>query len=42
VFERGANVLIEVEHGRIGLLYQRLFDIAVVLDVPVSELISGV
>jgi transcriptional regulator with XRE-family HTH domain len=35
------NVLIEVEHGRIGLLYERLFDIAAVLDVEVSNLIEG-
>ena len=35
------NVLIEVEHGRIGLLYERLFDIAAVLDVEVSSLIDG-
>jgi transcriptional regulator with XRE-family HTH domain len=34
------NVLIEVEHGRIGLLYERLFDIAAVLDVEVSSLID--
>jgi transcriptional regulator with XRE-family HTH domain len=33
------NVLIEVEHGRIGLLYERLFDIAAVLDVGVSRLL---
>lgn len=35
------NVLIEVEHGRIGLLYERLFDIASVLGVDVSDLIGG-
>ena len=34
------NVLIEVEHGRIGLLYERLFDIAAVLGVTVSELVQ--
>jgi transcriptional regulator with XRE-family HTH domain len=34
------NVLIEVEHGRIGLLYERLFDIATVLGVEVSNLID--
>ncbi|QRY43509.1 helix-turn-helix transcriptional regulator [Mycolicibacterium boenickei] len=33
------NILIDVEHGRRGLLYERLFDIACALDVPVSELI---
>lgn len=35
------NVLIEVEHGRIGLLYERLFDIAAVLGVSVSELVGS-
>jgi len=34
------NVLIEAEHGRIGLLYERLFDIATVLGVEVSNLID--
>jgi len=34
------NVLIEVEHGRIGLLYERVFDIATVLGVEVSNLID--
>ncbi|MGW6374811.1 helix-turn-helix domain-containing protein [Rhodococcus sp. NPDC055112] len=33
------NVLIQVEHGRRGLLYERLFDIAEVLGVPASELL---
>lgn len=32
------NVLIDVELGRRGLLYERLFDIADALNVPVSEL----
>lgn len=32
------NVLIDVEHGRRGLLYERLFDIAYALDLPVSAL----
>ncbi|MEX3644727.1 helix-turn-helix domain-containing protein [Mycolicibacterium porcinum] len=32
------NVLIDVELGRRGLLYERLFDIAYALDVPVSDL----
>lgn len=35
------NVLIDVEHGRRGLLYERLFDIAAALDVPVSELLES-
>ncbi|RIS00116.1 helix-turn-helix domain-containing protein [Mycobacteroides abscessus] len=34
------DVLIDVEHGRRGLLYERLFDIADALGVPVSELIT--
>jgi transcriptional regulator with XRE-family HTH domain len=33
------NVLIDVEHGRRGLLYERLFDIADALDVNVAELL---
>lgn len=35
------NVLIDVEHGRRGLLYERLFDIAAVLEVPVSALVDA-
>ncbi|SHU07091.1 XRE family transcriptional regulator [Mycobacteroides abscessus subsp. abscessus] len=34
------NILIDVEHGRRGLLYERLFDIADALQVPVSALIA--
>lgn len=34
------NVLIQVEHGRRGLLFERLFDIAEVLDVPPGDLIN--
>ena len=34
------NVLIDVEHGRRGLLYERLFDIAEALEVPVAELLA--
>ncbi|SHU63938.1 Putative transcriptional regulator [Mycobacteroides abscessus subsp. abscessus] len=34
------NVLIDVEHGRRGLLYERLFDIADALDVPVRALLE--
>ncbi|MCJ0980474.1 helix-turn-helix domain-containing protein [Rhodococcus sp. ARC_M12] len=33
------NVLIHVEHGRRGLLYERLFDIAEVLGVPAGSLL---
>ena len=33
------NVLIDVERGRRGLLYERLFDIAEALEVPVAELL---
>jgi DNA-binding XRE family transcriptional regulator len=35
------NVLIDVEFGRRGLLYERLFDIAHALDVPVGRLFRG-
>lgn len=34
------NVLIDVEHGRRGLLYERLFDIADVLGVPPGDLLN--
>ncbi|QEN17035.1 helix-turn-helix domain-containing protein [Mycolicibacterium sp. ELW1] len=34
------NVLIDVEHGRRGLLYERLFDLADALDIPVSRLLA--
>ncbi|WP_074413214.1 helix-turn-helix domain-containing protein [Mycolicibacterium fortuitum] len=34
------NVLIHVELGRRGVLYERLFDIADALDVPVSDLMD--
>lgn len=34
------NVLIDVEHGRRGLLYERLFDIAAALGIPVSALMT--
>jgi DNA-binding XRE family transcriptional regulator len=34
------NVLIDVEHGRRGLLYERLFDLAEALDVPVTALLG--
>jgi transcriptional regulator with XRE-family HTH domain len=35
------NVLIDVEFGRRGLLYERLFDIAEALQVPVCDLIAA-
>jgi transcriptional regulator with XRE-family HTH domain len=35
------NVLISVEFGRRGLLYERLFDLAEALDVPVTDLLAG-
>ncbi len=34
------NVLIDVEHGKRGLLYERLFDLADGLGVPVVELLA--
>jgi transcriptional regulator with XRE-family HTH domain len=34
------NVLIDVEFGRRGLLYERLFDIAEALQVPVCDLMA--
>jgi transcriptional regulator with XRE-family HTH domain len=34
------NVLIDVETGRRGLLYERLFDIADALEVPVVDLLT--
>ncbi|MFZ2240801.1 MAG: helix-turn-helix domain-containing protein [Gordonia amarae] len=34
------NVLIQVEHGRRGLLYERLFDIAEVLGVDAGDLLT--
>jgi transcriptional regulator with XRE-family HTH domain len=35
------NVLIDVEHGKRGLLFERLFDIADALDVAVTELLRA-
>ncbi|SHX52230.1 XRE family transcriptional regulator [Mycobacteroides abscessus subsp. abscessus] len=35
------NVLIDVEHGRRALLYERLFDIAEALGVEAHELLAG-
>ncbi|MEY2457993.1 MAG: hypothetical protein QOK06_3151, partial [Acidimicrobiaceae bacterium] len=34
------NVLIDVESGKRGLLYERLFDLAEVLGVPAAELMA--
>ncbi|SHT51578.1 Putative transcriptional regulator [Mycobacteroides abscessus subsp. abscessus] len=34
------NVLIDVEHGRRGLLYERLVDLAHALSVPVGMLVA--
>jgi transcriptional regulator with XRE-family HTH domain len=34
-------LLVQVEHGQRGLLYERLFDIAEALGVPVSALMEG-
>ncbi|MDM3973339.1 MULTISPECIES: helix-turn-helix domain-containing protein [Mycobacterium] len=35
------NVLIDVEHGRRGLLYERLFDIADVLQIAAADLLRS-
>ena len=35
------NVLIDIEQGRRGLLYERLFDIAEALEIPVAALLQG-
>ncbi|KQY02937.1 XRE family transcriptional regulator [Mycobacterium sp. Root135] len=34
------NVLIDVEQGKRGLLYERLFDLAAALEVPVGRLLE--
>ncbi len=34
------NVLIDVEHGKRGILYERLIDIAEALDIPVQDLFA--
>lgn len=36
------NVLVDVESGKRGLLYERIIDIAVALDVAVVDLFMGV
>ncbi len=33
------NLLIDVEHGRRGLLYERPYDIAEALNVPIAKLL---
>jgi hypothetical protein len=35
-------VLIDLEHGRRGILHERLFDIAKALGVSASELVEGI
>ncbi|TDZ45954.1 anaerobic benzoate catabolism transcriptional regulator [Mycobacteroides franklinii] len=35
------NILIDVEHGKRGLLYERLFDLADALGVEAAELLNG-
>jgi len=34
------NVLMDVEHGKRGILYERLIDIANALGVPVGDLFT--
>lgn len=36
------NVLMDVEHGRRGILHDRLFDIAKALGTTASELLDGI
>lgn len=36
------NVLVDVESGKRGLLYERIIDIAAALDVAVGDLFQGV
>ena len=36
------NIVVDVEHGRRGLLHERLFDIAKVLGVSASDLLDGI
>lgn len=33
------NVLIHVEHGKRGLLFERLYDLAEVLGIPAGDLL---
>ncbi|MDH6247152.1 transcriptional regulator with XRE-family HTH domain [Mycobacterium sp. OTB74] len=34
------NLLVDVELGKSGLLYERLFDLAAALDIPAHELLK--
>lgn len=34
------NVLIDVEHGRRGLLFERLFDLAAAMEVTAADLVA--
>lgn len=36
------NVLMDVVHGRRGILHERLFDIATALEVTVVDLVEGI
>jgi len=36
------NVLMDVEHGRRGILHERLFDIAKALGVSAADLLDGI
>jgi transcriptional regulator with XRE-family HTH domain len=36
------NVLMDVEHGRRGILHERLFDIAEALEVSLADLVDGI
>lgn len=36
------NVLMDLEHGRRGILHERLFDIAKALGVSATDLIEGI
>jgi transcriptional regulator with XRE-family HTH domain len=35
------NVLIDVEHGRRGLLFERIYDLAEALQVSAAQLLGG-
>ncbi|BCI78816.1 putative transcriptional regulator [Mycolicibacterium sp. TY66] len=36
------NVLMDIEHGRRGILHERLFDIALAVGVSASDLLEGI
>jgi transcriptional regulator with XRE-family HTH domain len=36
------NVLMDLEHGRRGILHERLFDIAKALGVTAADLVDGI